>query len=171
MLNAEALLPLSFSSAAGIRNAAGWDWHPASGALLFAAMERDRMGNDLPDDFLGVADKPGIDFTFPFCHWWVCWAGMGWHGLAWAGMCSWLWLSACLPCCLDQGSCKLKQQFMPSQAHRPSHTQPPVHPPLLLLQGGGGPARAAAAGPGQRHPRPSVHAPRGGTPRDGAPRR
>jgi hypothetical protein len=43
-------------------------------------MERDRMGNDLPDDFLGVADKPGIDFTFPFCHWWVCWAGMGWHG-------------------------------------------------------------------------------------------
>ena len=38
------------------------------------------MGNDLPDDFLGVADKPGIDFTFPFCHWWVCWAGMGWHG-------------------------------------------------------------------------------------------
>ena len=123
------------------------------------------MGNDLPDDFLGVADKPGIDFTFPYCHWWVSWPGMGWHGqLAVA-------VAVCLPCCLDQGSCESKQHFTPSQAHHSSHMQLSVHPPLLLLQGGGGPARAAAAGPGQRHPRPSVHAPRGGTPRDGAPRR
>ena len=51
------------------------------------------MGNDLPDDFLGVADKPGIDFSFPYCHWWV-----GWPSLAWAAG-SWL-LAVCLPALL-----------------------------------------------------------------------
>jgi len=31
---------------AGIRNAAGFQFHPTSGDLLFSGMERDYMGND-----------------------------------------------------------------------------------------------------------------------------
>ena len=34
------------SSCAGIRNAAGFQFHPASGDLLFSGMERDYMGNN-----------------------------------------------------------------------------------------------------------------------------
>ena len=33
-------------SCAGIRNAAGFQFHPTSGDLLFSGMERDYMGND-----------------------------------------------------------------------------------------------------------------------------
>ncbi|EFN51270.1 hypothetical protein CHLNCDRAFT_55227 [Chlorella variabilis] len=55
--------------ARGIRNAAGFDW--VQGRLMFAGMERDRMGNDLPDDILGLADPatPGVDYGWPYCHW------------------------------------------------------------------------------------------------------
>jgi glucose/arabinose dehydrogenase len=59
------------SVCAGIRNAAGFGWHPA-GRLLFSGMERDHMGNDRPDDILAAADavQPGVDFNWPYCHWW-----------------------------------------------------------------------------------------------------
>lgn len=60
---------LALHAAAGIRNAAGFDW--VQGRLMFAGMERDRMGNDLPDDILGLADPatPGVDYGWPYCHW------------------------------------------------------------------------------------------------------
>lgn len=56
---------------AGIRNAAGFDWNAETGALLWSGMERDRMGDDLPDDVLGASfpDQPGVDWGFPYCHW------------------------------------------------------------------------------------------------------
>ncbi|PSC69269.1 snurportin-1 [Micractinium conductrix] len=44
--------------ARGIRNAAGFTWHPR-GALLFAGMERDMMGDDRPDDILGIVTQRG----------------------------------------------------------------------------------------------------------------
>ncbi|KAI3430519.1 hypothetical protein D9Q98_005112 [Chlorella vulgaris] len=57
--------------ARGIRNAAGWDWHPGTGALLWAGMERDEMGNDLPDDILAASypDQPAVNWAWPYCHW------------------------------------------------------------------------------------------------------
>ncbi|PRW57690.1 sorbosone dehydrogenase [Chlorella sorokiniana] len=55
--------------ASGIRNAAGFQFHPASGDLLFSGMERDYMGNDSPDDLLVAVTGPGMNFTWPFCHW------------------------------------------------------------------------------------------------------
>lgn len=54
---------------AGIRNAAGLAFHPASGDLLFAGMERDLMGNDRPDDILAALPGPGLDLQWPYCHW------------------------------------------------------------------------------------------------------
>ncbi len=62
----------------GIRNAAGFDWHPATGALLFVGMERDNMPpdhNNAPDDVLVAVQQAGIDYGWPYCHWWVGWAG------------------------------------------------------------------------------------------------
>ncbi|PSC76447.1 sorbosone dehydrogenase [Micractinium conductrix] len=58
--------------ARGIRNAAGFTWHPETGALLFAGMERDLMGDNLPDDFLGAlnpATDLGANLEWPYCHW------------------------------------------------------------------------------------------------------
>lgn len=81
---------------AGIRNAAGWDWHPGTGALLWAGMERDEMGNDLPDDILAASypDQPAVNWAWPYCHW-----------------CVDVWRACAATCLLavrcDQGSCHL----------------------------------------------------------------
>lgn len=61
----------------GIRNAAGFDWHPVTGALLFVGMERDNMPpdhNNAPDDVLVAVQQAGTDYGWPYCHWW---AGLG----------------------------------------------------------------------------------------------
>lgn len=53
--------------ATGIRNSVGFDWD-ASGALWFTDNGRDLLGDDIPDDELNHAPKPGMDFGFPYCH-------------------------------------------------------------------------------------------------------
>lgn len=54
--------------ARGVRNSVGFDWHPETGALWFTDNGRDWMGDDLPDDELNRAPKPGLHFGFPYCH-------------------------------------------------------------------------------------------------------
>lgn len=54
--------------AAGVRNSVGFDWHPQTHELWFTDNGRDMLGDDLPNDELNVAWKPGLHFGFPFCH-------------------------------------------------------------------------------------------------------
>lgn len=57
---------------AGIRNAAGFDFHPGTGDLLFVGMERDNMPpdhNNSPDDVLVAVPQAGTDYGWPYCHW------------------------------------------------------------------------------------------------------
>ncbi|KAL4422819.1 hypothetical protein ABPG75_009016 [Micractinium tetrahymenae] len=58
--------------ASGIRNAAGFEWHPDTGDLLFAGMERDNMPpdhNNAPDDVLVAVQQAGTGYGWPYCHW------------------------------------------------------------------------------------------------------
>nr|UXE45360.1 hypothetical protein Hi04_10k_c4711_00006 [uncultured bacterium] len=54
--------------AEGIRNSVGFAWHPVTHELWFTDNGRDMMGDDVPNDELNVAYKPGMHFGFPFCH-------------------------------------------------------------------------------------------------------
>jgi len=54
--------------AEGIRNSVGFDWHPATGEMWFTDNGRDLLGDDVPNDELNVAWRPGLHFGFPFCH-------------------------------------------------------------------------------------------------------
>jgi len=54
--------------AEGVRNSVGFAWHPVTRELWFTDNGRDMMGDDVPDDELNVAYKPGMHFGFPFCH-------------------------------------------------------------------------------------------------------
>ena len=54
--------------AEGVRNTVGFDWHPTSRELWFTDNGRDMLGDDVPNDELNVASKPGLHFGFPFCH-------------------------------------------------------------------------------------------------------
>jgi glucose/arabinose dehydrogenase len=54
--------------AQGVRNTVGFDWHPSSHELWFTDNGRDNLGDDVPNDELNVAWKPGLHFGFPFCH-------------------------------------------------------------------------------------------------------
>jgi glucose/arabinose dehydrogenase len=54
--------------AEGVRNSVGFDWHPESRELWFTDNGRDMMGDDVPNDELNVASRPGMHFGFPFCH-------------------------------------------------------------------------------------------------------
>ncbi|HEU4996952.1 MAG TPA: PQQ-dependent sugar dehydrogenase [Gemmatimonadaceae bacterium] len=54
--------------AEGVRNSVGFDWHPVSRELWFTDNGRDLLGDDVPNDELNVAWKPGLHFGFPFCH-------------------------------------------------------------------------------------------------------
>jgi glucose/arabinose dehydrogenase len=52
----------------GVRNSVGFDWHPTTRELWFTDNGRDMMGDDVPNDELNVAARPGLHFGFPFCH-------------------------------------------------------------------------------------------------------
>jgi glucose/arabinose dehydrogenase len=54
--------------AQGIRNTAGFDWHPATKELWFTDNGRDEMGDNIPPDELNHAPKKGLDFGYPYCH-------------------------------------------------------------------------------------------------------
>ena len=54
--------------AAGVRNSVGFDWHPTTHEMWFTDNGRDMLGDDVPNDELNVAWKPGMHFGFPFCH-------------------------------------------------------------------------------------------------------
>ena len=54
--------------AAGVRNSVGFDWNPSSREMWFTDNGRDMMGDDVPNDELNVAWKPGMHFGFPYCH-------------------------------------------------------------------------------------------------------
>jgi glucose/arabinose dehydrogenase len=54
--------------AEGVRNTVGFDWHPTTHELWFTDNGRDMLGDDVPNDELNVAWKPGLHFGFPFCH-------------------------------------------------------------------------------------------------------
>jgi glucose/arabinose dehydrogenase len=48
----------------GVRNTVGFDWHPQTRELWFTDNGRDNLGDDVPNDELNVAPKPGMDFGF-----------------------------------------------------------------------------------------------------------
>ncbi len=54
--------------ARGIRNTVGFDWHPQTKELWFTDNGRDNLGEDVPPGELNRADKPGMNFGFPYCH-------------------------------------------------------------------------------------------------------
>lgn len=54
--------------ARGIRNTVGFDWHPVNHDLWFTENGRDWLGDDRPPDELNRADKPGMNFGFPYCY-------------------------------------------------------------------------------------------------------
>lgn len=54
--------------ARGVRNSVGFDWQPGSGALWFTENGRDMLGDDVPNDELNRAPKPGLHFGYPYCH-------------------------------------------------------------------------------------------------------
>jgi glucose/arabinose dehydrogenase len=54
--------------ASGVRNTVGFDWHPQTRELWFTDNGRDNLGDDVPNDELNAAPKPGMDFGFPYCH-------------------------------------------------------------------------------------------------------
>lgn len=53
--------------AKGVRDSVGFDWHPATKELWFTDNGRDNLGDDVPNDELNVAYKPGLHFGFPYC--------------------------------------------------------------------------------------------------------
>jgi glucose/arabinose dehydrogenase len=54
--------------ARGVRNSVGFDWDPQTRELWFTDNGRDMMGDDVPDDELDHAPRPGMHFGFPYCH-------------------------------------------------------------------------------------------------------
>jgi glucose/arabinose dehydrogenase len=52
----------------GIRNSVGFDWDPSSKQIYFTDNGRDNLGDDIPNDELYTAPKPGMNFGFPYCH-------------------------------------------------------------------------------------------------------
>ena len=54
--------------AKGVRNTAGFDWHPITKELWFTDISREWMGDNLPPDELNHASVQGLDFGFPYCH-------------------------------------------------------------------------------------------------------
>jgi glucose/arabinose dehydrogenase len=54
--------------AEGVRNSVGFAWHPVTHEMWFTDNGRDMLGDDVPNDELNVAWKPGLHFGFPYCH-------------------------------------------------------------------------------------------------------
>ena len=150
--------------ARGVRNAAGFTWHPGTGQLVFSGMERDlmgalqapapasapgaarqavwagraavaatvparlprltppRAGDDQPDDLLGLANTstPGVDFRWPYCHWWAAKTG--------------------------RARCLGRRRRPPQLCRMPLLAKPCI----VAAQGGRGPTGAAPAGCGHR---------------------
>ncbi len=52
----------------GVRQSVGMDFHPVSKELWFTENQRDWFGDDLPNDKLNYAPRPGMHFGFPYCH-------------------------------------------------------------------------------------------------------
>lgn len=52
--------------ASGIRNSVGMDFNPKDRSLWFTDNQVDGMGDDIPAGELNRADKPGMDFGFPY---------------------------------------------------------------------------------------------------------
>jgi glucose/arabinose dehydrogenase len=54
--------------ARGVRNSVGADFHPVTKELYFTNHGRDWMGDNLPEDTLHHAPRPGLHFGYPHCH-------------------------------------------------------------------------------------------------------
>jgi glucose/arabinose dehydrogenase len=54
--------------ARGVRNSVGMAWHPDTRELWFTDNGRDTLGDDVPNDELNTAPKPGLHFGYPYCH-------------------------------------------------------------------------------------------------------
>ena len=54
--------------ASGIRNSVGLAIHPEDKTLWFSDNGRDWLGDDLPPDEINHAEKPGLNFGFPYLH-------------------------------------------------------------------------------------------------------
>ena len=50
----------------GVRNSVGMDFNPKDKSLWFTDNQVDGMGDDIPAGELNRADKPGLDFGFPY---------------------------------------------------------------------------------------------------------
>ena len=65
-LDREPLQPEIFAS--GVRNTAGFSWHPGTGELWFTDNGRDLLGDDTPSCELNRAPKAGLHFGFTYMH-------------------------------------------------------------------------------------------------------
>src|SRR5881296_3065210 len=54
--------------ARGVRNSTGADFHPVTKELYFVSHGRDWMGDEIPNDTLHHAPRPGFHFGYPYCH-------------------------------------------------------------------------------------------------------
>ena len=54
--------------AQGVRNSVGFDFHPVTKEMYFTNHGRDWLGDDVPNDTLHHAPRPGLHFGFPYCH-------------------------------------------------------------------------------------------------------
>ena len=54
--------------ARGVRNSVGHDFHPVTKELYFTNHGRDWLGEDVPNDTLHHAPRPGLHFGYPHCH-------------------------------------------------------------------------------------------------------
>src|SRR5262245_16407537 len=54
--------------ARGGRNSVGVTWHPDTHEMWFTDNGRDLLGDDVPNDELNHAPKPGMHFGYPYCH-------------------------------------------------------------------------------------------------------
>ena len=50
----------------GVRNSVGMDFNPKDKTLWFTDNQVDGMGDDIPPGELNRADKPGMNFGFPY---------------------------------------------------------------------------------------------------------
>jgi glucose/arabinose dehydrogenase len=50
----------------GVRNSVGMDFNPKDGSLWFTDNQVDGMGDEIPPGELNRADKPGLNFGFPY---------------------------------------------------------------------------------------------------------
>jgi len=65
-LDREPLQPEIFAH--GVRNSAGFSWHPGTGELWFTDNGRDLLGDDTPSCELNRAPRAGLHFGFPYLH-------------------------------------------------------------------------------------------------------